>query len=261
MTAPVHAAVAPVVAKVATVPNAAASPRAVAEVVARVSETVAQVPPVVVAAVETAPQAVAKVVAAIPASLDSLEAADIAAPVTGLLDTIVNETVGQLPLAGDLLGDAPTRELLAPVVGGVAGVADAVRSGASPAGLLPAPTETVRALTPVPAPASVMRGFAEGSVLVPVPMSQTDPLVVLHDEGSPLDAPTGGELPPVVPAAPAPAGGSGTSAGGSAPSGGTMISDAASAASFHEAAASLALSTVRDELPSSPVFDTDSTPD
>jgi hypothetical protein len=121
-------------------------------------------------------------------------------------------------------------------------VADAVRSDASTPEHVPSPSQTIRELSPVP-------------------MSQTDSLVVMHDEGSPLGVPTGGELPPVVPAAPAPAVGTGTSAGGSAPSGGTMISDAASAASFHEAAASLALSTVRDELPSSPVFDTDSTPD
>jgi len=260
-TAPVRAAVAPVVAKVRPVPHAAASPRVIAEVVTRASETVAQVLPAAGAVVESAPQAVVEVVAAVPAALDSVEAADIVAPVTRMFDSIVSDTVGQLPLAGDLvgdlIGDAPTGHLLAPVVGGVDGVADAVRSDASTPDHLPSPSETIREL----APASVVGGFTAASALASVPMSPTDPLVVMPDEGSPLGAPTGGELPPVVPAAPAPAGGSGTSAGGSTPSGGTMISDAASAASFHEAAASLALSTVRDELPSSPVFDTDSTPD
>ena len=80
----------------------------------------------------------------------------------------------------------------------------------------------------------------------------------------PPAAPT--EHAPTAPAAPPGApfpGGTGTGGGanGSGSAGASTISDAVSSAYLLEANASLVLSTVHDELPSSPVFDTDSTPD
>jgi hypothetical protein len=81
--------------------------------------------------------------------------------------------------------------------------------------------------------------------------------VLPSDGGAP---PGGVPSAPVVPAAP----GGGAGSGGWAPTGGAgaaTTSDAASAAFGPDALASLVLHSVDDDLPSSPVYDTDSTPD
>ena len=73
--------------------------------------------------------------------------------------------------------------------------------------------------------------------------------------------PPGGDLP-TSPAAPvAPTGGAGSGGAGSAGGGASGTSDAAFAALGLDALALLVLHAVDDDLPSSPVYDTDTTPD
>jgi hypothetical protein len=70
----------------------------------------------------------------------------------------------------------------------------------------------------------------------------------------------GGDLP-ATPAAPAGSGAGSGAAGAGGAGGASGTSDAAFAAFGVDALASLVLNSVDDELPSSPVYDTDTTPD
>ncbi len=89
--------------------------------------------------------------------------------------------------------------------------------------------------------------------------------------GTPADATTGtaapvqrgapGDGPPALAPSGGGSAGSGSGASGSGPGGASASSDAAFAALELDALASLALHSVDDALPSSPVYDTDSTPD
>ncbi|MFE6996515.1 hypothetical protein ACFVAE_11200 [Microbacterium sp. NPDC057659] len=275
IAAPVKAAARPAVAVVEQPPHAVTAPAPgvvksdsspLVSTLRATTGAVKSVPGAAVTVVESAPA----ILAAVPAALDALEVADVTGSVTGLLDHVV----GGVPIAGDvvtgLLGTEPTGDLITPVARGVDGLvhgvvhSDPVAVPTAPDSVLPATADLAApAAAPAPAPAVDRTGAASAPIVQTTLARSADDFFSAQTSGStgPADSPLGGSVPPAAPAAPSPAGSAGSTAGGGGSAGASMISDAASAAVLHEATASLALSTVCDELPSSPVFDTDSTPD
>ncbi|MCK8610713.1 hypothetical protein [Agromyces sp. C10] len=266
----------------------------VTSVTAPVTTTVEAVQPVAPApaqpVVEAVPVVVDTVMDAASGAVDDVDAVasetvaevagtvgDVAgsSPVGSLVDTW-DTTVGLLPIVGPVLDDAPLDGLLGPVAGGVDDALGTVvgRFGPLPdggvlpslpdLGIAPGSTEAVVPL-PVETGGAVLV-VAESSVdaqsgAPPGDDSATPAAALTSDSGPPGTAPPLGALAP----APGLAGGAGTPAGGStsgsAGSGGIAGSDAASAAHDLDAMASLVLHAVDDALPSSPIYDTDTTPD
>ncbi|KZE95279.1 hypothetical protein AVP42_00392 [Agromyces sp. NDB4Y10] len=273
----------------------------VTSVTAPVTTTVEAVQPVAPApaqpVVEAVPVVVDTVTDAASGAVDDVDAVasetvaevagtvgDVAgsSPVGSLVDTL-DTTVGLLPIVGPVLDDAPLDGLLGPVAGGVDDALGTVvgRFGPLPdggvlpslpdLGIAPGSTEAVVPL-PVETGGAVLV-VAESSVgaqsgAPPGDDSATPAAALTSDSGPPGTAPPLGALAPAPGlaggAADAPLG-AGTPAGGStsgsAGSGGIAGSDAASAAHDLDAMASLVLHAVDDALPSSPIYDTDTTPD
>lgn len=202
-------------------------------------------------------------------------------PVTGALDGVV----GSVPVLGDVLGDDTLGTVVGPLTGAVDGTLAAVVGSTNGlptdgTGVLPhlpglpllpggsdVPSESaasgdsgasglVTNSTADAATDAARSGASERSgSAADGAESGVDGTALPGDGGTPRN----GGLPP-TPAAPA----GGAGAGGAGPTGAggaSGTSDAASAALELDALASLVLHAVDDELPSSPVYDTDSTPD
>lgn len=277
VTAVVTPAVEPVAATVETVDEAAPAPL----------QPVVDAVPVIV---ETATDAAAGTLHAVDAVTTDTVAevgglvGDVAggAPVGGIADPlvgVVDHVVGSLPILGPVLGDDTLGGLLGPVVGAVDDTLGTVVGDLGPLpgdGLLPslpdhdvvpsapgldqpnglapagddAVTEPVSAAAPAATPGGAATDSNPGMPGDPV---STAPLgAIAPSSGAPGDGPD----TPLGTSAPA----GGSSAGGSGP-GGVAGSDATSAAHDLDALASLVLHMVDDALPSSPVYDTDTTPD
>jgi hypothetical protein len=203
------------------------------------------------------------------------------APVGGIADPlvdVVDDVVGSLPVLGPVLGDDTLGGLLGPVVGVVDDTLGSVVGDLGPlpeGGLLPSLPD----LGGMPGEP----GLEEPGGLVPAggdevaqegtgasPGMQVDRALSGLRLGSP-DDPGFAALPDAIaPWTGAPVGGSGAPLGTSAPAasssaGGSGSGGAGSDAAFDahdlDALASLVLHTVDDALPSSPVHDTDTTPD
>jgi hypothetical protein len=260
-------------------------------------EPVAEVAPVAPAVVDTATDAanttisgtntaVGTLVNGITATLSDVAGGGtvgaVVAPITGVVDG----AAGGLPIVGELLGDNAVSGVLSPVTGLID---DTLGTVVGSAGELPTDGTGILPQLPrsplLPGDSEAPGGTGDpGVVTTPVTWSGgTSGPVGVADAGSteygsralvsssaasglagaitPADggAPPGGDLP-ASPAAPA--GGSTFGGGGSGGAGGSSgTSDAAFAALELDALASLVLHSVDDALPSSPVFDTDTTPD
>jgi hypothetical protein len=205
----------------------------------------------------------------------------VVTPITGLVDGVA----GGLPIVGDLVGDNAVSGVVSPVTGLVD---DALGSVIGSAGELPTdgtgilpqlpripllpggsdspgdPGEPAVVTTPATStggpPGSL--GAADTSTeSASRALVSSSAAYGLAEAITPADggAPPSGDLP-ASPAAPA--GGSASGGAGSGGAGGASgTSDAAFAALELDALASLVLHSVDDALPSSPVFDTDTTPD
>lgn len=198
----------------------------------------------------------------------------IADPAVGALDDIA----AALPVLGPVLGDDTLGGLLGPVVDLADDALDAVVGDLGPlppGGVLPplpdlgvlpdGPVAIVPAAPAGPADRSAAPADASAALAprdppgggMPANPADADPLGTVTTVGAPAP-------PSPSPADGSPAG-SGAPAGGSASagpgSGAAGASDAALAAHSLDASASLVLGSIDDALPSSPVFDTDTTPD
>ncbi|GAA1055794.1 hypothetical protein GCM10017608_30340 [Agromyces luteolus] len=278
----------PVAATVDTVTNtvtdaAPAPPAPVAPVVEQAAEPVETLVPAVGGAVDTVDDTVAEV-AAEAGSLVSDIAGDapvgtITAPVVGTLDGVV----GSLPVVGSLLGDDALGGVLGPVVGAVDDTLDVVIGDLGPLpddGLVPSlplpgdPESPIAVVPPIGTGdptgadaasvrpeddlgprATVDGGAAEPSLVTSAAATDLGPPGDPPGTLAPANAPRGAEAP-LGSGAPA----SGSSASGSG-SGTASGSDAGLGSIELDALASLVLSAVDDALPSSPVYETDTTPD
>ena len=202
-------------------------------------------------------------------------------PLAGGLDDVV----GGLPILGDVVGDDTVVGVVSPVTGLVDGTLGTVVGSVGELStdgtgilpqlpgipLLPDDSETTGGTepgvvtTPVVAPGTANAGPPGGSTAGTAPHSRDFDSAGaesgLPGSVTPADggAPPGGNLP-ATPGVPG--GGSTSGTGGSAGGGGASgTSDAAFAALELDALASLVLHSVDDALPSSPVYDTDTTPD
>lgn len=176
-----------------------------------------------------------------------------------VVDTVV-EPVGQLVEPVDAIVD-PITGTLDDVIGGVPIVGDGLIPQLPDVPLLPGDTDGPGEPVVAPAPANGVPPGAAGPALLPGASEASGSVDPAHG-GTVMPAdggtPPGGALPP-APAAPA--GGACSGAAGSPGGGGASgTSDAAFAALELDALASLVLHAVDDELPSSPVHDTDTTP-
>jgi len=261
------------------------------QVTATLGDTVGGVVPVDEASTDAANTAISTVNAAVASIVNGVtgtlsEVADggavgaVVEPVTGTLDGVVVS----VPVVGDVLGDDTLGGVVDPLAGAVDGTLAAVVGSTSGlptdgTGVLPhlpglpllpgdpeLPGDSAGPAIPgavdlaMSSPAAAAAA-ADLSGAADRPDSAADVAAsgiagtVLPGDGSPLSD----GLPP-SPAAPA--GGAGTGGAGPTGAGGASgTSDAALAALELDALASLVLHAVDDELPSSPVFDTDATPD
>ncbi|MFC9916862.1 hypothetical protein [Agromyces binzhouensis] len=258
-----------------------AAPAPVAPVVEQVAEPIDALVPAAAGVVDAVDDTVAEVVDG-TASVVSDVASDrpvgtITTPVVDTLDGVV----GALPIVGSVLDDDTLSGVLGPVVGVVDDTLDVVVGDLGPLpddGLLPSlpvpgdPGDPVVVVPPgAPGDATATDATAGRAAIdsgatsaVPPGDAVTAASIAALDAGPPGASP--GTLAPANPprGAEAPLGsgapGSGSSASGSG-SGTASGSDAGLGAIELDALASLVLSAVDDELPSSPVHDTDTTPD
>lgn len=254
---PVVQAAQPVASAVRTVTQNAVQPIAqtpAAEPIAQVAHTVQALPSAAASVVETASDLE-----------ESIPVEALTASVTSVVDGALDEVGVRLPAVGhvldELVGSSPTGGLASAVLG------DAVdpvlfvllpgsEGASSPelAASIPAlsASATGRSAAATASNAALLDLTATTAAAEPAGRADTG-------AGSGAPAPAAPSAPPFTPAP----GGSGAAGGvgGSAASGASAVSDTADFTFLHEAAASQALSAVCDELPSSPVFDTDSTPD
>lgn len=203
----------------------------------------------------------------------------VVAPITGVVDGVA----GGIPIVGDLVGDNAVSGVLSPVTGLVD---DTLGTVVGSVGELPTDGTGVLPQLPriplLPGDSDPLGGPADPGVVTPTTTSsgppgslgvavagktESVPRALISSSASGLAGaitPDGGPPPSGdLPASPAaPAGGTTFGGAGSAPAGGASgTSDAAFAALELDALASLVLHSVDDALPSSPVFDTDTTPD
>ncbi|MGR0218304.1 hypothetical protein [Agromyces sp. ZXT2-6] len=278
----------PVVAVVTPVADAVESVEAVAP---------APVQPVV----ETAPVVVDTVTDAANGTLDLADSgatevvtelaaavSDLAegSPVDSISDPIigvVDEVAGTLPVVGPVLGDDTLGGLLGPVVGAVDGTLGIVVGDFGPLpdggilpslpdlGVVPSGPGTAGPDDPATGPGDALPA---GSAVAPGMGATSVDIDASRFADRMSDARPPGTAAPIGAVAPTPGAsgdGSGTPLGTSAPAGGSASagagaggvagSDTAFAAHDLDALASLVLHAVDDALPSSPVFDTDTTPD
>lgn len=253
---PVVQAAQPVVSAVRTVTQNVVQPIAqtpAAEPIAQVAQ-----------AVQTLPSAAASVVETASDLEESIPVEALTASVASVVDGALDEVGVRLPAVGhvldELVGSSPTGGLVSAVLGDAVDPVLFVLLPGSEGASSPELAASVPALS---ASATGRSAAATSNAAL---LDLTAPTAVAEPAGR-TDAGAGSGAPaPAAPSAPpfTPApGGSGAAGGvsGSAASGASAVSDTADFTFLHEATASQALSAVCDELPSSPVFDTDSTPD
>jgi hypothetical protein len=212
-------------------------------------------------------------------------------PVGHGVGQVVDTTVGAVPVVGDVV----PKGLIGKAVGDVADTADGTL-GAVVGSMPPLPTDGSGVLPQLPSVPLLPGGSGEpgtpgfpgipgldGSVgaitsAATVSGPPANGLWSLHSNAgssstasdvTPLPADVSGAITPAdssngaaAPGSPAAGGGAGTGGAGSGGAGGASgTSDAAFAALGADALASMVLNSVDDDLPSSPVFDTDTTPD
>ena len=180
-------------------------------------------------------------------------------PVTGLVDDTLGTVVGTMPaLPTDGSGVLPQLPSIPLIPGGT--------DGTDPGG----PGDQTPGEAPPPSHAGAPPGVAAdgrnaesssdsgrtGATNLQATARSATGTIAPSDGGSPA-----GDGSPALGAPALGVGGSGTGAAGSGGGAASGTSDAAYAALELDALASLALHSVDDELPSSPVYDTDSTPD
>lgn len=200
------------------------------------------------------------------------------APTGALADPVVEAldgVAGALPVVGPVLGDDTLGGLLGPVVDLADDTLGAVVGDLGPLpgdGVLPSlpdpgiVTERPGAVLPAMQTPGESGLLVIAAALAPLPATAA----AIADAGAGTGPPGGAEpLGALAPSPPAP--GDGSPLGSGAPVGGSASagsgpgaapgSEAALAAHMLDAIASLVLGSVDDALPSSPVFDTDTTPD
>ncbi|WP_133411789.1 hypothetical protein [Agromyces badenianii] len=262
---------APVDAVVELLPEPAAEP--VAEIVPAASDTVTGAAGTAISGVDaTVGTAVNGVAVTVSGLVEGGAVSGIARPVAGIVDGIVH----RLPIVGALLPVGTVGGLLGPVAGtvdeslcAIIGTAPALPTDGT--GILPQ-RPGIPLLPSGPGgsePGGVTAGLASGAPpgwaglgldsLQAAHAGPPGPAGTLASGGGDT-SPTAGPLALGTPVGGSGAG-SGTGASGSGSASASGTSDAAFAALELDALASLALHSVDDELPSSPVYDTDSTPD
>jgi hypothetical protein len=180
-------------------------------------------------------------------------------PVAGAVDETLGGVVGSLgPLPdGGVLPQLPTVPLLPGGPGGPGGPGEPGGPGTVP--IPPSSVPSVTAAEPTLAATAMGPPARAGTDARSAGDAALGAQLRAPHDPAPPNAPN---TPlPGAPSSPALGGAAGGTAAGSGSAGASTSSDAALAAVGHEANASLALSTVNDELPSSPVFETDTTPD
>ncbi|GAT74776.1 hypothetical protein MHM582_3284 [Microbacterium sp. HM58-2] len=233
-----------------------------------VVSTVAQVATQVMTAVPDVTTAVVETAADLAGSV---QVGTVVAPVADLVDTVVGGTA-EIPVVGEvvdeLLGATTPGDVIDSIAGDVDSTVDDLL-GDTTTGIVRGPQpsdDQVSAANPAAGEDSAL-SLPAATAAVSLSGSAGHELASADSASS---APGGGLGAPVapapgrsgVPAATAPGGsGPGGALNGGGSAGASSVSDAVLSAYGHGAAASLVLGTVSDELPSSPVFDTDSTPD
>ncbi|GAA1797275.1 hypothetical protein [Agromyces neolithicus] len=240
---------------------------------------------VVATVIEPVDAVVEPVLAPVAAVVDPVVETVVPAPVGGLVEAvvpagvgeltkplvdIVDQVAGSLPIVGGIVGDDTVGSVVSPVTGIVDDALGTIvgspidlpggDSGSTPQlpGESPAPgasLDPAATAAPIPVVAGVSTSSAGGVDLVGAPLSGA--IGSATSPASPVGSP--GDAPPAL--APPGSGSTGTGASGSGPGGSSASSDTAFAALELDARASLVLHSVDDALPSSPVYDTDSTPD
>lgn len=260
-------------------PIVGAAPEPVAEAIPAVVDTITETAD---GAISEANRTVGTLVNRITSGLsDAAGGSTIISPVAKPVDNVA----GSLPIVRGLVGDGAVSGVLNPVTGlldktiGSTGDQPTDGTGILPhlprIPLLPGDSGTPGLPgRPGTGPGAVTQpggsappGLGEGGLLIEASDAGAGPAAArLADAGTmgsglPFD---GGAFPDDVPSVPdTPAVPAGTGFGGAAPggAGAASTSDAAVAAFGLDALASLVLHAVDDKLPSSPVYDTDSTPD
>lgn len=199
----------------------------------------------------------------------------VVTPVTGLLDNGVNQIVTAIPVVGEplheILGDAPTGDLIGTTVGGVDALLDQVVGpvadlATDSADVLVGTVDEDPELPTVSLVDAATPVVSEIAYTAPVPAPSDVLFETAHADDAVLDGASDASalFSSTGPAAPQPGvafTGAGSAATGSGASGASSFFDAVSAASFPAGTGVLTPVTVGDDLPSSPVFGTDSTPD
>ena len=184
-----------------------------------------------------------------------------------VVDT-VDEIAGSLPIVGGLLGDDTVESIVTPVtdvvddsLGTLVGsIGDPTDRGPQ----TPAPPDPGATVGPTPSVLAVPgAGLRAGQAIATATGPLRDPAVLAGSSGGTAPgepaAPPGDRQPALAP--PGGPAGSGSGASASGAGGVSAGSDATFAALELDALASLVLRAVDDALPSSPVHDTDTTPD
>lgn len=258
------------------------APEPVAEVVPEVVDMTTDAANGTISGTNTA---VGTIVNELAGSVSDVAGSGTVGAVIGPVAGVVDDVAGGLPVVGDLLGDDTVGGVLGPVTGLVDGTLGTIvgsigelptdGTGVLPQlpgiPLLPGDPGTPGNPGVVTNPGAASGGSAGGSA----PPGVVDDISAWSvrvlasaslESGSvgsftPADggAPPGGNLPttPALPIGGSASGGVGSSGTGA----GSGASDAAFAALELDALASLVLHSVDDALPSSPVYDTDTTPD